>query len=95
MLSSKVGRLLEPVEVADGLDDQGFVVPATHRRVWDFSRDGIRRSLEESLERLGLDRLDIVYLHDPDEHRAEVLETAMRRSRSCARPASSPPSAQA
>jgi len=35
----------------------------------------IRRSLEESLERLGLDRLDIVYLHDPDEHRAEVLET--------------------
>jgi len=75
VLSSKVGRLLEPVEVADGLDDQGFVVPATHRRVWDFSRDGIRRSLEESLERLGLDRLDIVYLHDPDEHRAEVLET--------------------
>ena len=49
--------------------------PATHRRVCDFSRDGIRRSLEESLERLGLDRVDIVYLHDPDDHWSEVLET--------------------
>jgi D-threo-aldose 1-dehydrogenase len=75
VLSSKVGRLLEPVAFADGLDDQGFVVPATHRRVWDFSRDGIRRSLEGSLERLGLDRLDIVYLHDPDEHWSDVLAT--------------------
>jgi D-threo-aldose 1-dehydrogenase len=75
VLSSKAGRLLEPVELADGVDDQGFVVPATHRRVWDFSRDGIRRSLEESLERLGLDRLDIVYLHDPDEHWTDVLAT--------------------
>ena len=34
------------------------------------------RSLEESLERLGLDAIDIVYLHDPDEHRQEVLDTA-------------------
>ena len=75
VLSSKVGRMLEPVDIAGGLDDQGFVVPATHRRCWDFSRDGIRRSLEESLERLGLDRLDIVYLHDPDEHWTEVLAT--------------------
>ena len=74
-LSSKVGRLLEPVEVVDGLDDDGYVVPATHRRVWDFSRDGIRRSLTESLDRLGLDRVDIVYLHDPDEHWSEVVET--------------------
>jgi D-threo-aldose 1-dehydrogenase len=75
LISSKVGRLLEPVEVVDGLDDDGYVVPATHRRVWDFSRDGIRRSLTESLDRLGLDRVDIVYLHDPDEHWSEVVET--------------------
>ena len=75
VISSKVGRLLEPIGPAGGLDDDGYVVPATHRRVWDFSRDGIRRSLTESLERLGLDRVDIVYLHDPDEHWAEVLET--------------------
>src|SRR4051812_24663212 len=75
VVSSKVGRLLEPIDNAAGLEDQGFAVPATHRRVWDFSRDGIHRSHEESLERLRLDRLDIVYLHDPDEHWSEVLDT--------------------
>ncbi|WP_309094330.1 aldo/keto reductase [Streptomyces sp.] len=67
-ISTKVGRRLEP---ADGTGDDlanGFAVPATHRRVWDFSADGIRRTLESSLERLGLDRVDVVYLHDPDEH---------------------------
>jgi D-threo-aldose 1-dehydrogenase len=73
VLSTKVGRLLEPI--ADGGVDSGFVVPATHRRVWDFSRDGVRRSLSESLERLGLDRVDIVYLHDPDDHWDAVLRT--------------------
>ncbi|MGW1974580.1 aldo/keto reductase [Streptomyces sp. NPDC001889] len=67
-LSTKAGRLLEPVP--PGGDDlaQGFAVPATHRRVWDFSVDGVLRSVEESLRRLGLDRIDIVYLHDPDDH---------------------------
>ena len=74
-VSTKVGRLLEPVDAVGGLDDDGFVVPATHRRVWDFSRDGIRRSVAESLQRLGIDRIDIVYLHDPDDHLDEVLET--------------------
>jgi D-threo-aldose 1-dehydrogenase len=74
-LSSKVGRLLEPVDRVDGLDDAGFVVPATHRRVVDFSRDGILRSLTGSLERLATDRLDVVYLHDPEAHGADVLAT--------------------
>jgi len=68
-LSSKVGRLLVgSPESADRLDDDGFVVPASTRRVWDFSRDGILRSVEQSLARLGTDRLDIAYLHDPDDH---------------------------
>jgi D-threo-aldose 1-dehydrogenase len=76
VLSSKVGRLLEPAEVVEGLDDDDdYVVPATHRRVWDFSRDGIRRSLAESLERLGLDSVDVVYLHDPDDHVQDVLDS--------------------
>lgn len=69
VLSTKVGRLLEPnPDGADLQDDDGFVVPATTRRVWDFSRDGILRSIEESLSRLGVDRIDIAYLHDPDDH---------------------------
>ena len=69
VVSTKVGRLLTPSpETAGLMDDQGFHVPADPRRVWDFSRDGILRSLESSLERLGLDRVDVVYLHDPDDH---------------------------
>jgi D-threo-aldose 1-dehydrogenase len=76
VVSTKVGRLLEPVEPPVGRDDEGFDVAATHRRVWDFSRDGVLRSLEESLERLGLDRVDIVYLHDPDDHWQEAVDTA-------------------
>lgn len=67
VISTKVGRLLEPNSVG-GQDPEGFEVPATSRRVWDFSEKGIRRSLEDSLERLGLDHVDIVYLHDPDVH---------------------------
>ncbi len=76
VLSTKVGRLLEAIDAPGERDDGGFDVPATHKRVWDFSRDGINRSIEESLERLGVDKVDIVYLHDPDEHRREVLENA-------------------
>ncbi len=77
VLSTKVGRLLEPNPGgADVQDDQGFAVPAAFRRRWDFSRDGVLRSLEESLTRLGLDRIDIAYVHDPDEHFEEVLEGA-------------------
>ncbi|MGX1365769.1 D-threo-aldose 1-dehydrogenase [Streptomyces canus] len=72
-LSTKVGRRLEPSTAGgDDLAD-GFAVPATHRRVWDFSADGVRRTLEASLERLGLDRVDVVYLHDPDDHAEEAF----------------------
>jgi D-threo-aldose 1-dehydrogenase len=69
VLSTKVGRLLVPhPDGAGRTDDEGFVVPATTRRQWDFTRDGVLRSVEESLVRLGLDRIDVAYLHDPDDH---------------------------
>ena len=70
VLSTKVGRLLSPDA---GEDDPAFTEPTGLRRVWDFSGDGVRRSLEESLERLGLDRVDIALVHDPDDH----LDTAI------------------
>jgi D-threo-aldose 1-dehydrogenase len=72
VISTKVGRVLEPSD--GGGDDlaNGFDVPASARRVWDFSADGVRRSLESSLERLGADRVDVVYLHDPDQHWEEA-----------------------
>ncbi|MGA5097074.1 aldo/keto reductase [Streptomyces lavendulocolor] len=76
VLSTKVGRLLLPA-TGDGDDlDNGFAVPATHRRVWDFTADGVRRSIEESLRRLGHDRVDIVYLHDPDDHAEDAFHQA-------------------
>lgn len=69
VISTKVGRLLVPSpQTAHERDPQGFDVPADPMRVWDFSRDGILRSVEASLARTGLDRLDILYLHDPDDH---------------------------
>ncbi|MFC9952639.1 aldo/keto reductase [Streptomyces prasinus] len=76
-VSTKVGRVLEPVASAAGDDlAHGFAVPATHRRRWDFSARGVRRSIGESLERLGLDRIDIAYLHDPDDHLEQALGEA-------------------
>ncbi|WP_432098009.1 aldo/keto reductase [Streptomyces sp. WAC 04229] len=76
VLSTKVGRVLEPHD--GGGDDRanGFAVPATHRRRWDFSADGVRRSLEDSLTRLGLDRVDLVLLHDPDDHGEQAFREA-------------------
>ena len=74
VLSSKAGRLLVDAGTPKQ-DDDGYAVTSTLRRRWDFSRDGIRRSIDDSLERLGTDRLDIVYLHDPDDHFGPALET--------------------
>lgn len=78
VLSTKVGRLLEPnPDGAGQLDDDGFAVPATTRRRWDFSAGGVRRSIEESLQRLGLDRIDIAYLHDPDDFGQQAIDEAI------------------
>ncbi|WP_328947004.1 aldo/keto reductase [Streptomyces sp. NBC_00250] len=77
VVSSKVGRVLEPTRGAPGDDlANGFAVPATHRRRWDFSAQGVRRSIEDSLRRLGLDRIDVAYLHDPDDHLDQALGEA-------------------
>jgi D-threo-aldose 1-dehydrogenase len=75
VVSTKVGRLLvpHPRPAASDLDDGGFAVPADLLRVRDYTRDGVLRSIDGSLERLGLDRVDIVYVHDPDEHLDEVV----------------------
>jgi len=78
VVSTKVGRLLVPSpETADQGDPDLFEVPATLRRVWDFSRDGVLRSLEASLDRTGLDRVDVVYLHDPDQHWDQAAHEAL------------------
>lgn len=72
VLATKVGRLLVPNPARDQdvwSDDLPPVGP-----VFDYSYDGTLRSLEESLGRLGLDRADILHIHDPDNHYDEAMK---------------------
>ena len=71
-LSTKVGRLLESGGSADPIFDGASAAAP----FFDFSYDGALRSLESSLERLGLDRVDIALIHDPDDHYDEALAGA-------------------
>lgn len=62
VLSTKVGRLL--VQAGPASQRHGFVSPMPFDTVYDYSYDGVMRSFEDSLQRLGLDRIDIVLMHD-------------------------------
>ena len=77
VISTKVGRLLTPNPQPTPRDTDGFDVPGDLLRVWDFSRDGVRRSLDDSLLRLGTDHVEIVYAHDPDQFRAGAARDAL------------------
>jgi D-threo-aldose 1-dehydrogenase len=65
VLSTKVGRVLHPGAPGE-------------KTTWafDFSATGVRASFESSLERLGLERVDILFVHDPDEHHAQAVAEA-------------------
>lgn len=76
VLASKVGRVLVPAAPGSARPPSVFVDIPAFDPVLDFSRDGVLRSLEDSLARLGVDRLDIVHVHDPDAHEATALATA-------------------
>ncbi len=82
VLSTKVGRLLRagaPPEQNLMPDGQPlFVETPPVNPIFDFSYDGAMRSLEESLERLHIDRADIVFIHDPDDYFEEALGGAYR-----------------
>jgi len=75
-LASKVGRLLRagaPPEPGQAYRGTPPVNP-----IFDFSYDGVMRSVEESRERLGLERIDILHIHDPDHHYEAALSGAYR-----------------
>ena len=77
VISTKVGRLLDPAPPeGPAADTEGFAVPARYVRRFDFSADGVTRSLEASLARLGLDRVDIALIHDPDSHAEQAFRAA-------------------
>jgi len=65
-ISSKVGRLLTPASAVPR-EQFSYVDGLPYVQHWDFSRSGIRKCVEDSLKRLGLSRLDSVYVHDMDE----------------------------
>ena len=72
-LSTKVGRVLDPV---DSPAPGPWVNPPSLAPVFDFSRDGIMRSFEESLERLGLDRIEMLLIHDPEGRYEQAIGEA-------------------
>lgn len=74
VLSTKVGRVLVPAQ--GKVESFWFDHPAPFEPVFDFSYDGVMRSFEESLKRLGLERVDILYIHDPDDHYDEARRGA-------------------
>jgi D-threo-aldose 1-dehydrogenase len=87
VLSTKVGRLLyAPGDAPPGasVDPQPLYkhVDALGREtfppqvVFDYSRDGVLRSVESSLKRLGIERIDILYIHDPDDHWQQAIDGA-------------------
>jgi D-threo-aldose 1-dehydrogenase len=81
-LATKVGRLLragappDESQLSGGLD-RWKDVPDVNP-VFDFTYEGVLRSVEESLERLGLQRVDALHIHDPDDHPDEALDGAYR-----------------
>ncbi|RTM13955.1 MAG: aldo/keto reductase [Bradyrhizobiaceae bacterium] len=77
VISTKVGRLLRAPN--DGTaEDEHYKGTPRERPVFDFSYDGVMRSVEESLGRLGLDRVDVLLVHDPDDHYDEAVSGAFR-----------------
>jgi D-threo-aldose 1-dehydrogenase len=75
ILATKVGRVLEPATDSDR-GKPIFVNPLPYRPVFDFGYDAVMRSFEESLKRLNVDRIDILHLHDPDDHYQQALDEA-------------------
>lgn len=86
-ISTKVGRLVRTAETVpvgadvdrqerDGRENAFYADTGSRRLVFDFTYDGVMRSIEESLERLGLERVDIAFIHDPDDHWKDAIEGA-------------------
>ena len=75
VIETKVGRTLEKVENAELFpwfpDAPRDVMP-----IFDYTADGIKKAFDQSLERMGLDHLDIVLMHDAEDHVKEAIENA-------------------
>jgi D-threo-aldose 1-dehydrogenase len=84
VVTTKVGRRLVALSGLGARADTIYHALPPVDPVFDFSAEGVRRSLEESLTRLDLDRVDVLHVHDPDDHAEEALRGAfpeLRRMR--------------
>lgn len=81
VLSTKVGRLLKVCPPAQRTGIGKFFDTPARQEVYDYSYDGVMRSIEDSFERLGVDRIDILYCHDVDVFTHGSKEAADRRIR--------------
>ena len=77
VLSTKVGRLLVAGTTGDSTGADIFAETSGLGRVRDYSPDGVRRSLEQSLDRLGLDRAELVHVHDAHDHLDQAIREAV------------------
>src|SRR4051794_23360742 len=77
VLSTKVGRLLVAGTRGEATGADIFAESTGLGRVRDYSRDGVRRSLEDSLDRLGLDRVDLLHVHDAEDHLDQAIREAV------------------
>lgn len=80
VVCTKVGRWMDPFHAPD--NSAGFVGGAPHRAIFDYSYDGTMRSVEQSLLRLGTDRLDLLLIHDVDvwTHGKDAIEARFREA---------------
>src|SRR5436190_8187699 len=74
VLSTKVGRLLRPIVDPKAAQAHGHVMP--FEPIYDYTYDAIMRSFEDSLQRLGLGRIDILYVHDIGAYQHGVVANA-------------------
>ena len=81
VLSTKVGRLLRLCPPAQRSRPNAFFETPSRQEVFDYSYDGVLRSIEFSLERLGVDHIDVVYAHDVDVFTHGTPEAADQRIR--------------
>ena len=79
VLSTKIGRLLKPKDPAKGIDGGVFAAVLPFDPVFDYSYDGVMRSVEDSLQRLGTHRIDVLLIHDVDRWTHGSEEAADRR----------------
>ncbi|MGY4402570.1 aldo/keto reductase [Bradyrhizobium sp. USDA 3315] len=80
VVCTKVGRWMDPFHGRG--DGSNFAGGAPHRAVFDYSYDGTMRSVEQSLLRLGTDRIDLLLIHDVDvwTHGADAIEARFREA---------------